>query len=178
MDIISHGLWGGLVFGRSNPKTYWGAFAFGIAPDLFSFGILFIQNWLGFVPRPDFSSGPPDPATIPKYVHDLYNTTHSIIIAAAVIGVVWLISRRPPVAMFAWPLHILVDIPTHGAAFFPTPFLWPLTDLRVDGVPWSNWYIFWPNVALLAIAYAAWWYIRRRQRITDTHSHPQLPGRL
>lgn len=163
MDIFSHGLWGGIAFGRANPKQYWSAFAFGIAPDALSFGLLFVQNMLGSGVRPDFSGGAPDPSLIPGYIHDLYNITHSLLIAAAVIGIVWLARRTLPLVMLAWPLHILVDIPTHGAAFFPTPYLWPLANLPVDGIPWSHWYIFYPNLILLAAAYGAWWYVRKRR---------------
>ena len=175
MDILSHGLWGGVVFGRSNPKKYWSAFLFGIAPDALSFGLLFTQNILGFGVRPDFSGGPPDPSTIPAYIHALYNTPHSIVIGAPVIGIVWFprhmfsgeqVRKKLPFVMLAWPFHILVDIPTHGAAFFPTPFLWPLADLRVNGIPWSNPWVWFPNLMLLALAYGAWWLHRKRTRGT------------
>ena len=155
VDIISHGLWGGVAFGRANPKRYWTAFAFGVAPDALSFGLLFVQNMLGVGVRPNFSGGPPDPSTIPTYIHALYNVTHSLVIAAVVIGVVCLarhslsgggvVWRKLPVVMLAWPLHILVDIPTHGGDFFPTPFLWPLSSFLIDGIPWSHPWIWFPK---------------------------------
>jgi hypothetical protein len=36
MDVISHGLWGGVAFGRKNKKYFWWSFGFGIMPDLLS----------------------------------------------------------------------------------------------------------------------------------------------
>lgn len=68
--------------------------------------------------------------------------------------------------MLAWPLHILVDIPTHSERFFPTPFLWPLSDFHVDGHPWSDPRIFIPNVILIAGLYTwYYWWRPRRERL-------------
>jgi len=41
MDIISHGLRGGIAVGRKNKKQFWLSFAFGILPDFVSFGFPF-----------------------------------------------------------------------------------------------------------------------------------------
>ena len=46
MDIISHGLWGAFAFGRRNRTSFSLAFAIGMAPDLFSFGILWVAATL------------------------------------------------------------------------------------------------------------------------------------
>jgi len=40
--------------------------------------------------------------------------------------------------MTGWLIHIITDIPTHSAAFYPTLFLWPLSDWCVDGTSWAN----------------------------------------
>lgn len=150
MDIVSHGLYGGVAFGRKNRKDFWWSFFFGIAPDFFSFGIFTIMTFLGLAPHPDWSSGRhPDPSQIPLYVHTLYDLTHSLVIFALVFGLVWIIRRRPWWIMGGWGLHILVDIPTHSSAFFPTPFLFPVSDFHIDGHPWSSPEIFIPNVILL-----------------------------
>jgi hypothetical protein len=123
MDIVSHGLYGGVAFGRKNRKDFWLSFFFGIAPDLFSFGIFTIGTWIGIFDRPDWSRGQhPDPAMIPQFVSTFYDYTHSLVIFALVFGLVWLIRRRPWWIMAGWGLHILVDIPTHSSAFFPTRF--------------------------------------------------------
>lgn len=154
MDIISHGLWGGIALGRSSRKSFWLAFLFGIAPDLLSFGFVILGAFVahGF----EFWRGighPPDPAKIPAYVYHLYNVTHSLVVFGLAFGVVWLLRGKPLWEMGAWGLHVVVDIFTHTTAFFPTPFLWPLLTVRFNGWAWSDPVIFVPNVVLLAVLY-------------------------
>lgn len=163
MDIISHGLWGSLAFGRKNKKSFWLAFFFGVAPDLFSFGPFFISTFLGLAKRPNFGSEPPDPSSIPSYVHSLYNVTHSIIIFSLAFTLVWILLKKPLWEMLAWGLHILMDIFTHSYKFFPTPFLWPISGFKFNGWHWASPYIFFPDVALLAILYF-WFFIIKRRR--------------
>lgn len=174
MDTLSHGLYGGVVFGRASRARYWLAFFFGVAPDLLSFGIYFVLTLFGLYEHPDWSSGQhPADELIPNFVHIAYQYTHSLLVFAIVFGVVWLLLRRPILEMLAWPLHILVDIPTHSTSFFATPFLWPLSDYRVDGWNWSQPIIFIPNLILLISLYA-WWWFRRRPRHASLDQQP--PG--
>ena len=166
MDTLSHGLWGGIAFGRKSRKLFWQSFAFGVVPDILSFGIFFVLTFLGFASRPNWASGPPPADAIPSYIYTLYDLTHSLVIFAVVFLVVWLLLRKPVYTMLAWPLHILVDIPTHSLQFFPTPFLWPLFDgIRVDGIPWSHPYIFIPNVVFLAVLYFWFYWKSKKERI-------------
>jgi len=95
MDILSHGLWGAITFGRRSRPSFWLAFVLGLAPDLLSFGILYLAVALGMAERPDFSHGTPPESSIPQYVHDLYNVTHSLISFLAVFFVVWALRKRP-----------------------------------------------------------------------------------
>lgn len=165
MDIISHGLWGSLAFGREYRKSFWLAFFFGIAPDILSFGIYMAASFLGLATHPDWSSGRhPDPSQIPLYVHSLYNLTHSFVVFLTVFGLVWLFRKKPLYVLSAWGLHILMDIPTHSYIFFPTPFLWPLSDFRISGISWSDPIIFIPNAVLLAALYLWFFVIRRHPR--------------
>ncbi len=163
MDIISHGLWGGLAFGRRRRRDYWIAFFIGLAPDLFSFGLLTAATILGLSPSPDWRGGTPSPDAIPAYVHVLYNYTHSLIIFAVAFGLIWLIRRKPYLPLLAWGLHIGMDIFKHSRGFFPTPFLWPLSSFTINGTPWSNPWIFFPNWIALIIGYVVW-YLRRKRR--------------
>lgn len=164
MDIFSHGLWGGVAVGRKNKKQYLQAVFFGAMPDLFSFGIFWFATILGLHARPDFSSGRPDASLIPDYVNTLYNWTHSLIVFAVVFGFVWLIKKRPQYVMAAWGIHILMDIPTHSLSFFATPFLWPVSDFKVDGINWGNPMIFIPNIILLITAYLSWLYFYKKTK--------------
>lgn len=161
MDTLSHGLWGSLAFGRKNKQSFWLAFCFGAAPDVFSFGPFFVSAFLGLAQRPPISSTPPPDSAIPSYVHFLYNPTHSLIIFATAFFLVWLIRKKPLYEMCAWGLHILYDIPLHTEHFFPTPFLWPVSSYHFNGWNWGSPWIFFPNVALLAILYV-WFFVVRK----------------
>ena len=162
MDTLSHGLWGGIFFGRKLRKDFWIAFLFGVLPDLLSFGIYIAGSWVGIFNHPSFSSGKhPDPSVIPTFVQSFYNVTHSLVVFLLVFGIVFLIRKKMYWPMMAWPLHILSDIPKHSAEFFPTPFLWPLSNFHVQGTSWGQPYIFFPNwIALILCLY--WFFLRPR----------------
>ena len=134
MDIVSHGLWGSIAFGRRNRRSFWLAFISGLAPDLFSFGIFSISVWLGLSERPNWSEGFPPPSSIPEYVHTLYNCTHSLLVFIWVFSLVWIYFRRPIWEFSAWGLHIIMDVFAHSDKFFPTPFLWPLSEKTVSSI--------------------------------------------
>lgn len=173
MDFFSHGLWGGLVFGRKSKKSYLLAMIFGMLPDALSFGVFIVAGILGIVKLPYSSSnpaspsaslgGPPDLASIPTWVGQLYNPTHSLIVFALIFGLAWLIFKRPVWELGAWGLHVFVDIFTHSYKFFPTPFLWPMSQFKVNGIPWSSPIIFIPDIILLVVLYA-WFFIAKRRQ--------------
>ena len=155
MDVISHGLWGGLAFGRSKRRDYWLSFLFGVLPDVLSFGIFTIAQILGLESRINWSEKPLN-ADIPSYVHVLYNYTHSLIIFAVVFCLVWVIRQRLYLPLLAWGFHIALDIFTHSTSFFATPFLWPLSNFKINGTSWSHPLIFFPNWILIIILYIVW----------------------
>jgi hypothetical protein len=165
MDIISHGLYGGVTFGRRSRISYWKAFFFGVLPDLSSFGLFMVLTILGISSGPDMQFGPPNPHEIPSYVYTLYNVSHSFLTAFLVFGIVWFVYKKPMFELLAWPLHILVDIPTHSSEFFPTPFLWPLSDFTVNGISWGQPVIFIPNVVLLIGLYVWFFYKKYHKTI-------------
>lgn len=162
MDIVSHGLWGGIAFGRKHRRNFWLAFFFGILPDLFSFGPFFVAVYLGLAQRPHFSQEPPDPFLIPAYVHRAYSVTHSLVVFLVAFALLWMVFGKPIWEACAWGLHIIFDIFTHSYGFFPTPFLWPVSDVKVNGWPWRMPAIFIPNVILLALLYG--WFFLRQQK--------------
>jgi hypothetical protein len=159
MDIVSHGLWGAIAFGRKSRSSFWLAFVIGITPDLLSFGIFWTAAMLGYSEPPDFSNGTPPESSIPPYVHQLYNATHSFFIFLVVFLLVWVSLKRPVWELSAWGLHVLLDVPTHSYAFFPTPVLWPLFAWKFNGWQWSTPNILIPNLVLLSLLYA--WYLLR-----------------
>lgn len=170
MDIFAHGLWtAAAAKSLSRPsrrlRTGWAAF-FGVAPDLFSFGIYTAGAVFGLTRIPfEYHAEPVQYAgLVPAYIQTLYHYTHSFIIFAIVFGLVWLIRRRPFWELGGWGLHILIDIPTHSSRFFPTPFLWPISDFTVNGISWGNpWFMAVNYSALLLV----WIWIWRKKTFMD-----------
>ncbi len=76
-----------------------------------------------------------------------------LIIFVAVFAIVWFLLRRPVWELGGWFLHILIDIPTHSYKFFPTPFLWPVSDLKIDGISWGTQWFMILNYGSLLILY-------------------------
>lgn len=169
MDIVSHGLWGGGVFGRRSRSSFLLAFLFGVAPDLLAFGLHFTKIFFGLAPRPEFQVEQPDPTIIPSYIYEIYKVSHSLVVFVVVFILLWIIFKRPVIEFSAWGLHILFDIPTHASNFFPTPFLWPISDVHVSGIPWIHPLIFIPNVLALFVLYGLWWW-RGRSRVSSQAS--------
>ena len=148
MDTLSHALWGKGLFGYR--KYRWYSFLFGALPDLFSFGIYFIHSIF-------FSSSPvmgrPTRSEIPEWVYSLYDISHSMVIVSIIIFIVYKINKEFAFPMLAWPAHIILDFFTHSIEFFPTPILWPISDFKFDGIPWSNPIIFFTNVLLIFLLF-------------------------
>jgi len=164
MDIISHGLYGWTIFGRKNKKQLWLSIGFGILPDFLSFGIPFAGTIVAMLSGSHISAfSQAWHHTGENYIAVIYNITHSLIVWAVVFGALWLIYKKPVKASFAWLLHILIDIPTHSIAFFATPFLWPISNYKFDGIPRSNKMIFIPNVIVLVVLCSMYIYKKRHK---------------
>jgi hypothetical protein len=154
MDTFSHALWGYGLFGY---KRYaWLAAFFGAMPDLISFGAFLLLQ----VAHGNWHFGAPHMAEILSWLITNYTIGHSFIVSFCVIGLVALWRRPVAFAMLAWPFHIVLDFPFPSFKYFPTPLFWPLSDLKVDGIPWSHWYIWFPNIAGLIFLF----YFRRQQQ--------------
>jgi hypothetical protein len=187
MDFFAHGLWAGAAGAAANRKlkrklSLIQAVIWGVFPDAFAFlpvvavalwfrrpgepitpGILFRGRLLDLLPR----------SLRPEV---LYQFSHSLVVFLPVFFLLWLLFRRPLLAMLAWPLHILMDIPTHGGGTYRTPFLWPLSSYRFSGIWWSRRWFMILNYSLIAAAYAAlflWPLVsRRRTKAPDKSAAP------
>ena len=149
MDTISHTLWGKGLFGYR--KYRYLSFVFGAIPDLLSFGIYFLFNLI--LNPSTIKFGKPNLSEIPEWVFSLYNFSHSLIISIIFILIVYKINREISFTMLAWPFHILLDFFTHSIVFFPTPILWPISNYRFDGIPWSNSYIMITNIVCIFLIF-------------------------
>lgn len=147
MDTFSHALWGYGLFGfRKYPKF---AAFMGAMPDLISFGALLVLRLL----QGDFHFGKPPLASLPHWIYPAYSLGHSFVIAFVVIGSIALWRKDIAFAMLGWPFHIVLDFPFHSLQYFATPMFWPLSDFKIDGIPWSHWFIWLPNVAGLVLLF-------------------------
>lgn len=166
MDFPSHLLWSALACKFVNRRwkrnlklpraVFWGVF-----PDLFAFlpgflmiAVLLVSGALSAseLPRSPREGGAQDDARF-QILRTLYSFSHSIIIFAAAFFVARALLKRTPLEMGFWLFHILVDIPTHSFKFYPTPFLWPLSDYRFDGFTWWEPSFMITNYAAIAVAY-------------------------
>ena len=154
MDVVAHGLWGGALFYPQARKKFIAGAVIGMAPDLLSFGVFHVTHpgWIGMRLAGEIS-GPPALSTLPPYVFHAYNLTHSLIVWSVVFLLLWSIMKKPPWLLAAWLLHIVCDIPTHAASYFPTPFLWPFPTPFVDGLPWSTPWFLAANYAAMFLVY-------------------------
>jgi len=106
-----------------------------------------------------------------QYVWQLYHCSHSLLMFAAVFGLVWLILRRPVFEMLGWALHILIDIPTHQG-IFAVHFLWPLSNYGFSGFRWENrWFLALNYAALLAVFVWLWVQNTRAKSVLSSHTH-------
>ncbi len=160
MDVLAHTLWTSAVYQKWPWRLrLWAAF-FGVAPDLFSFGLLFVQNFLSR----GVYWGPPELIQIPAYVYIMYNLTHSLVIFIGVFLILYFIKGRTiPWIIGGWLLHIVIDMFTHGRDFFPTPWLWPISKYTIDSFSWSEPWFMALNYTALSMVYLLW-YFRTRQR--------------
>jgi len=160
MDFVSHALWGGVSVGRKNKKIFLLAAGVSILPDLLTEGLFFILYLLNIGGMPGWENGHPNISDYPIFAQNLYSITHSLVIFALMFAIFWIAAKRPVWVVAAWGLHILIDIPTHSLALFPTPFLWPISNLKVDGIGWDNPAILATNIILLIAVYSLWLYRR------------------
>jgi membrane-bound metal-dependent hydrolase YbcI (DUF457 family) len=153
MDVVSHGLWGGAPFYAQGRKKFLAAVFLGMAPDLLSFGVFHVMHpgWLSqrLVGK---ISGPPALTLLPPYVFHAYNITHSLVVWAVAFFLLWLLTKKPPWLLGAWLLHILCDIPTHAASYFPTPFLRGQFPIAIRGV-FAIIRKYWEDIDMKAIKY-------------------------
>lgn len=174
MDTLAHALYGATFFSRIGlvsgfikragsgdklPTMDWtilAAAGFAIIPDMASIGIYFLNLIL--------NSQSPTFHHLPGYVFDLYNATHSLLVAALACLILRKIWKPLFIPSLAWILHIVLDIATHGHGRFQTPFLYPLSNYAFGGLNW--WQHAWVVAAYWGVLPLLWvliYFHRRRQ---------------
>jgi len=176
MDIFAHAFWAvtaGKIAVVKNRKSLnsWLMAWWGIFPDLFAFTIPFV--WLIYkltfggeslsdLPRPDEMSPATEQVWVFQLASFLYNISHSLIVFVLAFAITFYVLKKPRWEIISWLIHIIIDIPTHSYQFYPTPFLWPVSSWKFDGVSWDRpWFM---AVNFLAIVITYFLVFRKKKR--------------
>ncbi len=160
MEIVAHGLWataGAITANRktrlrlSLPWTAWWA----VFPDVLAFGppvVVGLALW---------ATGQPITGHhVPPRVHiglPLYQIGHSLLVWLAAFAICAALIRRRALPMLGWLSHILIDIGTHSYSYYATRFLWPISNVSVDGIAWwTRWFWIATYVGLAIVYFALW----------------------
>jgi len=147
MDYFAHGFWSYIFFHWT--KRPWIAVLFGLVPDTSSWFIYMIYRLIMFE-----GFGRPMLNGIPNWVFMLYNISHSLFVASTAILIGYIILRKFPIYMLAWPMSIIIDTLTHTREFLPTPFLWPISEWHFPGISWGDKYFMIVNYTLITLSIA------------------------
>jgi hypothetical protein len=74
----------------------------------------------------------------PAWMYLAHHVAHSFPVVLGITVASKLSTGTWPRWCAAWALHILIDIPTHSRKHWAPKFLWPLSDVTVDGVSWPE----------------------------------------
>ena len=165
MDVVSHWLWGmALTRGKVSWKV---SGLMGVLPDLLAFVPSTIYGLIYGIERVDIDQAVTSDLPV---AWNIYQWTHSLMIVLVLFLAAWYVlkSRQHEnpkymawMFVLPWFFHIILDIPGHTIDFFPTPFLHPFSDFMMDGVRWSTWWFFWPQVIILG---SVWWLILKNEK--------------
>lgn len=178
MDILAHALWAGagvMLAQRRwpvSPRTAALTLALAVAPDLphlvpilgwsvFGDGTAAaVAGYANAIPGQE----PALPSMVQFLSHHLHCLTHSAIIAGVLTLLMWAWLRSLWIPLLGWWSHIVIDVFTHSADYYPSPFLYPITRQGFDGVAWNTPWAIAINYAALAAAYLWLWRTRRAPR--------------
>lgn len=103
------------------------------------------------------------PPAVALATHHLHCVAHSAIVAAGVSLLMWALLRRFWWPLLGWWAHIVIDVFTHSAEFYPSPVLYPITYRGFDGIAWNEPWFMLLNYAALG-AFCLWVAREHRRR--------------
>lgn len=175
MDLAAHGLWVGAAAlwavrqrGLSR-RTAGLAVGMALLPDLVQLlpllvwapfgadGWATLQRYVLAAPN----QGPPMAPWLDAATHHLHCVMHSAVVLGLVSLLWWAWRGRLWLPLLGWWAHVLIDVFTHSADFYPSPVLYPLSDWTFDGVAWNHPAFMGLNYLALAVA---WWLAWRPPR--------------
>ena len=173
MDTLAHALWAGLglVAARRHvpiaPRVALAAVGLAVLPDLAHL-LPLLAGGGGWRTLADYIGATPgaEPALAPWVAmlsHHLHCIGHSAVIAGAVTLAAWRWRRAWMIPLAGWWSHIVIDVFTHSADFYPVPVLYPFTQRGFDGLAWNTPGFQLANYTALALAGIVLWLTRRRR---------------
>lgn len=175
MDLFAHALWAGagIVLARRHreisQRTAAITVAMAVMPDIPH--LLPIIGWSIFgdgsmAALRDYaiaSAGQPPaaPPDVDSWSHNLHCIPHSAVVAGLVTLLSWWWLGRLWLALLGWWSHIVIDVFTHAADYFPSPVLYPFTRAGFDGIAWNTPWFVAANYSLLATTYLCLWWLRK-----------------
>ena len=175
MDVLAHTLWvgaGAAVAHRHRALsrgTVAAAIGLAALPDLLHLAPL-IAWWLigdgTFAALRAYAVAVPGnepgmPAWVQLGSHHLHCAMHSAPVAGMVTLALWRIRRTVVIPLLGWWSHIVIDVFTHSADFYPVAVLYPFTYRGFDGIAWNTPWFMALNYGALAVV-GAWLASRRR----------------
>ena len=163
MDIFAHALWAGAGIaaarrrGFISTRTVAATVTLAALPDVVQ--LLPIVGWwiLGdgsVAALRAYATALPGqepalPVLVAQLSHHLHCIMHSAILAGAVTFLLWLARRSIWIPLLGWWSHIVIDVFTHSADFYPSPVLYPITERGFDGIAWNTpWFMVLNYIAL------------------------------
>jgi hypothetical protein len=172
MDIFAHALWVGIgiaAASRHMPIPRGIALAtvgMAVLPDLAHL-LPLVAGGGGLQTLVDYALARPgtEPVLAPwvaLLAHHLHCIPHSAVIAGAATLFVLRWGRWLLAPLLGWWSHIVIDVFTHSADFYPVPVLYPFTQRGFDGLAWNTPGFQVVNYSAIAVALLVLVLTRRR----------------
>ncbi len=187
MDIFAHALWAGA--GVAAARRRWPLAPRTIVLTVTLAALLDILHLLPIAAWWIFGDGsmatlrayaiavpghePALPPLVNLLSHHLHCIMHSAIVAGVVTLLLWVVRRSLWIPLFGWWSHIVIDVFTHSAEYYPAPVLYPLTQRGFDGLAWNTPWFLLLNYAVLAAVGV--WLQRTGPRHDGREPVPNLP---
>ena len=186
MDILAHALWAGvgITLARRrmpiSPRTVALTVGLTVVPDLLH--LLPIVGWWvvgdgSFATVQAYAVAVPGqepvlPPLVNLWSHHLHCMMHSAVVAGAVTLLLWAVLRSFWIPLLGWWSHIVIDLFTHSAEYYPVQVLYPLSNYAFNGLAWNTPWFLLLNYALLVGA-ILWLVITRGAKM----SSPDMMGK-
>jgi hypothetical protein len=176
MDIVALGLWAAIGVGlvrRRRPvrrATAVATVAMAVMPDVLQLvpmiaWVVFGSGTLGDLTAYTFATPGTEPAVPPlvaSLTHHLHCIPHSAVVALPVSALaLWRSADIFALPLAGWWSHIVIDVFTHSADYYPSPVFYPITMWGFHGIAWNAPWFMVANYAVL-VAVFAWLAATRR----------------